>query len=234
MEPQVVGKIVALVGKAFIKLNDDTIPLEIDSSVYKGGTLVTGDNSHVEVKFTDNTMLSQGANSEVAIDSYVFEQPDTPSSILLNLTEGTLRTITGKIAEENPEGFEIKSPLATLGIRGTDIAGEASKNEVTFTLIKPGGPNHFVVIKSPELGDQRFLFEPGTYVTFKKNVTGKVETFENLQDLLKAVPFTSLPNNGLTQKQKEQEESVQEDEELIADASDAAESVESDLQQNQT
>lgn len=233
MEPQAVGKIVALIGKAFIKLDSETIPLEIESPVYKGSTLVTGDDSHVEVRFVDDTMLSQGASSEVSIDSYVFEEPGTPSSILLNFTEGTLRTITGKIAEENPEGFEIKSPLATLGIRGTDIAGAVSQDEVTFTLIKPGGPNHFVVIKNPELGDQRFLFEPGTFVTFRKNLTEKVQTYEKLEQLLKAVPFTTLPNNGLSQKNDEQEAPMREDEELIAETSDQGERAEQEIQELQ-
>jgi len=122
MESQVIGNVVAVTGKVVLEHNGDSIVLEVGSPVFKGGVVKTGADSHIEIRFTDDTMLSQGANSEVSIDNYVFDQPDSASSILLNLTEGTLRTITGKIAEENPESFEVKSPLATLGIRGTDFS----------------------------------------------------------------------------------------------------------------
>ena len=116
MESEVIGKVVAVTGEVVLVHNDDSIPMEVGSPVFKGGVLKTGADSHIEVRFTDDTMLSQGANSEVSIDEYVFDQPDSASSILLNLTEGTLRTITGKIAEENPESFDAEIVRTALNI----------------------------------------------------------------------------------------------------------------------
>ncbi len=193
MQTPIVGTIVALSGNATQKVDGQVMQVELDGPVYKGAVLITEANSHLEVRFTDDTMLSQGQNSEISIDNYVFDaDPNVASSILLNLTEGTLRTITGKIAEENPEKFEIKSPLTTLGIRGTDVVAESTESGDTYTLIKPG-LNHFVVIFNLK-GDRRYLNEPGQSITVNRNndFDREVEILldEKRKELLKAVPFS--------------------------------------------
>ena len=193
MQTAIVGTVVALSGNATQKVDGQVMQVELDGPVYKGAVLITEANSHLEVRFTDDTMLSQGQNSEISIDNYVFDaDPNVASSILLNLTEGTLRTITGKIAEENPEKFEIKSPLTTLGIRGTDVVAESTESGDTYTLIKPG-LNHFVVIFNLK-GDRRYLNEPGQSITVNRNndFDREVEILldEKRKELLKAVPFS--------------------------------------------
>jgi Ca2+-binding RTX toxin-like protein len=58
----------------------------------------------------------------MALDEYVYD-PSEPSgsNMLYNAATGTFRMVTGKIAEANPEGVEVKTPLATIGIRGTGM-----------------------------------------------------------------------------------------------------------------
>ena len=202
MESQVIGNVVAVTGKVVLEHNGESIVLEVGSPVFKGGVIKTGADSHIEVRFTDDTMLSQGANSEVSIDNFVFDQPDSASSILLNLTEGTLRTITGKIAEENPEGFEVKSPLATLGIRGTDfsvihITRPTPKTDVILNQI---GENHILIV-SDQYGNIRYQNDPGTFVEVKADEPiSIVEVLSEAErkEVLELTPFTTLPNNGIT------------------------------------
>ena len=204
MESQVVGKVVAVTGKAILEHNGKSISLENGSPVFKGGVLVTKADAHIEVRFVDDTMLSQGENSQVSIDDYVFDQPDSASSILLNLTEGTLRTITGKIAEENPEGFEVKSPLATLGIRGTDfsvihVTKPAPKTDVVLNQI---GENHILIV-SDQFGNIRYQNDPGTFVVVKADepisIVETLSEFER-QKVLDLTPFSVLPNNGIIEE----------------------------------
>ena len=234
MQAQIVGTIVALTGSATQTVDGQTLTIELDGPVYKGAVLVTDADSHLEVRFTDNTMLSQGQNSEISIDNYVFDaDPNTASSILLNLTEGTLRTITGKIAEENPESFEIKSPLATLGIRGTDVVGESSESGDTYTLIKPG-LNHFVVISNVK-GDRRYLNEPGQAITVNPDdeFAREIEILldKKREELLEAVPFQSLPNNGLSDDDAPLENDK--DDEVLAETTDQESSDELDVNEIQ-
>lgn len=200
MEMQLVGKIVAVTGNAFIEHNGESHPLEVGSPVYKGAILVTGSDAHVEVRFNDDTMLSQSANSKVSIDNFVFNDPGDSPSILLNLTEGALRTITGKIAEENPENFEVKSPLATLGIRGTDFILSSSPSAGDRIVLNQISDNHILIVRD-ENGNIRYLNDPGAYVAVKiDSPISSVGFFtpEQIEKLLQDTPFTSLPNNGIS------------------------------------
>lgn len=117
-----VGKVVTVSGEVTAEAAGDSRILTVDAPVYQDDVLTTEPGERIEVLFNDGTRLSQGENSRLHIDTYVYDSaaPDA-SSMLLNAAEGTFRTITGKIAAENPENFTIKTPLATLGIRGTTV-----------------------------------------------------------------------------------------------------------------
>lgn len=116
------GKVVALAGEVSAESSQGSRILSVDSPVFQDDVLVTEQGERVEVLFTDGTRLSQGENSRLNLDTFAFDPADPgASSILLNAVQGTFRTITGKIADQNPENFTIKTPLATLGIRGTTV-----------------------------------------------------------------------------------------------------------------
>jgi hypothetical protein len=123
----IVGTVVYLEGSATQSVAGQNSALEVDSVVYQGATLITEPGAHLEIRFSDDTLLAQAEGTTVLIDEYVFSGEASPASLLLNLGEGTLRALTGKIAEQNPEQFQVKTALATLGIRGTDFTVESSE-----------------------------------------------------------------------------------------------------------
>lgn len=125
-----IGVVAAANGEVFAKSSSGVRQLEPGSSVFQGEELVTGPDSNVEIRFIDDTLLSQGGGSTISLDDYAFD-PSGPedSELLFNMAQGTFRMVTGQIAEQNPERFIIGSPLATIGIRGT----------TTIHDISPGG-----------------------------------------------------------------------------------------------
>jgi hypothetical protein len=103
--------------------------LSTGNEIFQGERLVTQADGQIEVKFTDNTSLSQGGNSEVSIDAYVYDPDEgSNSNLLLQMTKGVFRTVTGEIAKQNPDNFNLKSPMALIGIRGTTVLGEVSED----------------------------------------------------------------------------------------------------------
>lgn len=126
-----IGEIVALRGTATAQGQDGVRELAVGSPVFSGDVLTTGENSNFEVRFTDDTVLAQGPGASLTVDEYVFDpaQPSA-SSMLMDLSTGTFRMVTGAIAKDNPDGIAISSPLATIGIRGTgadmEIRGDGS------------------------------------------------------------------------------------------------------------
>jgi len=89
---------------------------------YVGDTLFTLDNSKASLKFIDNALMTLRANTRYKIIAYwLDEKTPANSSSVTELLKGGLRTITGKIGKINRQGFAIKTPIASIGIRGTDL-----------------------------------------------------------------------------------------------------------------
>jgi hypothetical protein len=118
-----VGEIVAIEGKVSgTDVNGDVRILELRSSIFLNDTIVTEANSKVQVMFDDATVVSQGENSELIIDEYVYS-PDKKDkdNCSLKLLKGVFRVVTGKITELNPERFKVRTRMATIGIRGCGL-----------------------------------------------------------------------------------------------------------------
>jgi len=89
---------------------------------YVGDTLFTLDKSKASLKFVDNALMTLRANTRYKIIAYWLDEKDpAKSSSVTELLKGGLRTITGKIGKINRQGFAIKTPVASIGIRGTDL-----------------------------------------------------------------------------------------------------------------
>jgi uncharacterized repeat protein (TIGR01451 family) len=130
-----VGKVVTLKGKVTAESTSGTRVLKSGTPVYQQDVLVTYRDSRSEVKFEDGTRLAQGPDSRIRVDEYVFDtHNDSASGIILNMSKGVFRVISGKIAEQNPDRFTVKSPLTEIGIRGT----------ATVSNVQPGFEKHGV------------------------------------------------------------------------------------------
>lgn len=157
-----VGKVVVTSG-GFLETPKGLTPLAPETPIYRNSVIVTKAGGHVEVKFTDGTVLSQGANAKMAVDNYVFDSHgSSPSSLLLNMGQGAFRVITGKIATQNPENFNVKTPLATIGIRGTDFSIETGPNG-DLILVGKISPDHILVVED-HFGTVRFINYAGMVV----------------------------------------------------------------------
>jgi len=115
-----IGVVTISHGNAVAEGADGLRPLNAESPVYADEVIKTlGSGSAVEIQFLDGALLSQGPDSSVALDEYVFDADESTGEMAVKLLQGSLRSVTGKIVDNNPEGFKIDTPLATIGIRGT-------------------------------------------------------------------------------------------------------------------
>jgi hypothetical protein len=97
--------------------------------------LQTWRNSAALLHFIDGSRLTLGANSEVVIDEFVFDPATATGNALIKITNGTLRWVTGSM----PKGQTvIKTPTATLTLRGTDVAVHVHPDGTTDTTVYDG------------------------------------------------------------------------------------------------
>jgi hypothetical protein len=83
-------------------------------------TITTGFNSKVQILLRDDSAITLGEDSELELSE--FSDIGVSPKFAANFVKGSLRIITGKITEANPEGFKITTQHATVGIRGTILS----------------------------------------------------------------------------------------------------------------
>jgi len=82
--------------------------------------LRTGANGRLQVTFRDNTVLTLGEKASV-IDRYVFDPDAGVGEAALNATKGALRFATGRLAAIPDKKITVSTPVAALGVRGTEF-----------------------------------------------------------------------------------------------------------------
>ncbi|MYM41772.1 iron dicitrate transport regulator FecR [Pseudoduganella sp. CY13W] len=123
---QVAGTIVQLSGPLLAKKADGTARiLSLRSEVEGGDTLMTEKNTYAMVKFIDNSEITLKPNTTFKVEKFSYEadKPDGDSASF-NLVKGGLRSVTGLLGKRNKEKFSMKTPSATIGIRGTTFTAD--------------------------------------------------------------------------------------------------------------
>lgn len=95
----------------------------------------TMDSSGALIRFVDDSTLTLGEKAKVLIDSFVFDPGTAEGEALIRLSVGTLRYVTGDM----PKGKTvIKTPTATLVLRGTDVVVHVHPDGTTDTVVNEG------------------------------------------------------------------------------------------------
>ena len=86
----------------------------------------------------DKTTLSLSEGSKIVLDELVYDPATGTGSMAVDMVEGAFSFISGEIAKTGPDAMMISTPVATVGIRGTTVAGKAAVegNENAFTLLQ--------------------------------------------------------------------------------------------------
>lgn len=94
--------------------------LSKDDPVFNSDTIDTAANGRGQLRFTDGGLVSLMPNTIFSVEEYFFEDEANSDSAVFGLLKGGLRTITGSVGKVKHEEYELKTPVATLGIRGTE------------------------------------------------------------------------------------------------------------------
>jgi hypothetical protein len=96
-------------------------PMASGDGLAAGQTLRTGADGAASVLLRDGTVLTVGPDTELEIGRFDFDATTQEGHVLLRLLRGTMRVITGIVARIRPPAFEVHTPTAVVGVRGTDF-----------------------------------------------------------------------------------------------------------------
>lgn len=110
------------------------------AAVFEGDTIRTGDNAQVQMRFKDGSILSLRANSAFLLETYNYHgEKHSDNRVLMRLLEGGFRTITGVIGHDDPKAYRVETPVATIGIRGTNYEAVQESSNALVTAVWQGG-----------------------------------------------------------------------------------------------
>jgi hypothetical protein len=112
-------------GAVFIERAGQRAPAQAGSHVQQHDIIVTGADGSAGLTFADNSLLSVGNNSTLAIDRFVFNSTTHEGKFDSSLKKGTLAVVSGKIVKQTPGAMTVRTPSAILGARGTEFVVRA-------------------------------------------------------------------------------------------------------------
>jgi hypothetical protein len=118
---QEAGHVKVAKGAVQIERAGQKVPASVGAQVQAGDVVVTGADGSVGISFLDNSLLSAGPNSVLAIDKFAFDTTTHQGSFESSLKQGTLAVVSGKLAKQSPDAMKVRTPAAVLGVRGTEF-----------------------------------------------------------------------------------------------------------------
>lgn len=119
-----IGQIKTATGAVSVERAGKATPLGVGDRVYQSDTVVTAIGT-VGITFADNSMMSLGPQSRLALDQFAFNPTTHDGRFQASLQKGTLAVKSGQIVKQTPEAMKIRTPAALLGVRGTEFAVRA-------------------------------------------------------------------------------------------------------------
>ncbi len=131
-----VGKVLFAIGDA--RLAADGARVKKDDTITAGQAVVTGPNGHVHIRFIDDAFVSVRPNSRLQVEQYVYDEREPKNNrVRFSLSQGVARLITGKAGQASKDNFRLNTPVAAIGIRGTDFLVQA-RDTVTRVTVQQG------------------------------------------------------------------------------------------------
>lgn len=120
-----VGTVTRLNGDVRIERIDASIVhATVNMSILNQDKIITAKNSSISITLIDDTRLSIGPESQTHMKNIVFDLESLEGNILIQIYRGSMRMITGLIAQKNQKAVKVVTPTAVVGIRGTDFIVE--------------------------------------------------------------------------------------------------------------
>ena len=137
IEKQLVGIVGAISGT----VKTETRELKAGDKIYLNETIYAAPGSGTQILLLDQSTFTVGEDSEVVMDTFIFDPETNDGKIVASVKQGSLKVISGLISKKNPDSLTVEVPEGTLGSRGTEFQTIVSKGKTDTLLIGPGKNN---------------------------------------------------------------------------------------------
>lgn len=181
-----VGVATLVIGAPQIEAGTDAevVALRKGDPVTSGTRVITGRGDHAHIRFVDGTLVSVRPNTTLSIDTYNGSAQQV-ESFRLSLDQGAIRTISGDGLKSNRDGFRLNTPIAAIGIRGTDFTTQTGRTETQVqvhageVVMSPFGGACLPESLGPCLSEAALSLAAGTNDFLRMRAGGLPERFQS-------------------------------------------------------
>ena len=102
----------------------------------------------LEITFEDDTQVQMTESAKLTIDDFIYDPNNKDAGKLaIKIGRGTARYASGQIAKDRPQAVKIRTPSATVAVRGTDFTATVDEIGATTVILLPSCPKGWIDIK---------------------------------------------------------------------------------------
>jgi hypothetical protein len=131
-----IGSVTELTGAATIKRGSSNISVARDTKIQLNDRVETK-SGRVKITFKDSTTVTVTESSALLIDDFVYDPKSSGGKLGLKTVAGTVRYVSGNIAHNNPNSVNIKTPTASIAVRGTDFVMSVDETGKSLVVLMP-------------------------------------------------------------------------------------------------
>ena len=116
-----IGQIKVSKGAVTVERGAQALPGNVGLRLEASDVVRTGADGSAGITMADNSLLSVGPNSILALERFDYEATTSQGRFDAQLQRGTLAVVSGRIAKQSPQAMTVRTPSAALAVRGTEF-----------------------------------------------------------------------------------------------------------------
>jgi len=131
-----VGKVTEQTGPTEIIRDKKSISANLNTTVEMNDAVSTA-RAKAQLTFEDKTTVKLTEHSKIIIDDFVYDPKKGAGKLGMKMALGTARYASGQIAKNNPQQVAIKTPTASIAVRGTDFSMTVDELGRSLVMLLP-------------------------------------------------------------------------------------------------
>lgn len=118
-----VGVVVVVQPGVSLVRDEQTLQPKRGDALILGDRILTDNTGRFSGRLEDDTVMTLGHNSDWLLREFKYEPDQDQGHAVFQATKGAFRVLTGKIQNLSNHKYEVRTPMASIGVRGTDFWG---------------------------------------------------------------------------------------------------------------
>ena len=117
-----IGRVESVGGTVTATRTDGSrVEIRIGDPVFQGDILESSVRGGVGVVLADETTFSMGPEGRMVLDEMIYDPGSQQGNLTLSVLQGIFTFVSGHVAKTDPDAMVLETPIATIGIRGTQL-----------------------------------------------------------------------------------------------------------------